>query len=184
MICEIMNDDGTMARVPDLMEFCDDSRDEDADGGGADSLPHGARALCEAVGEALVEPRYGEFRMIAYESEVDAATRTSRWCSGDIENGREPVLVRMHCALPDGGRVRVRPGASAETPLKASLEAHCRGRSRRVDLSPSDFEGLFGRKSGREADDSVPSGAVAPTLPESQRQTQREIGLGLKSSRT
>ena len=31
VICEIMKEDGTMARVPDLVEFCKQSRDEDAD---------------------------------------------------------------------------------------------------------------------------------------------------------
>jgi len=71
IICEIMKDDGTMARVPDLIEFCKE---------------HGMKMLTVAeliryrmaheryvhrVGEALVDTRYGEFRLIAYESEVD-----------------------------------------------------------------------------------------------------------------
>ena len=42
IICEIMKDDGTMARVPDLIEFCRRAWAEDADGGGIDSLPDGA----------------------------------------------------------------------------------------------------------------------------------------------
>ena len=45
IICEIMKDDGTMARVPDLIEFCHAAQHEDADGRRADPLPHGARAL-------------------------------------------------------------------------------------------------------------------------------------------
>src|SRR6202023_1744967 len=72
IICEIMKDDGTMARVPDLIEFCNQ---------------HGLKMLTVAeliryrmaheryvhrVGEALVDTRFGEFRLIAYESEVDA----------------------------------------------------------------------------------------------------------------
>ena len=42
IICEIMKDDGTMARVPDLIEFCQQHEHEDADGRRADPLPHGA----------------------------------------------------------------------------------------------------------------------------------------------
>src|SRR5438045_3994185 len=71
IICEIMKDDGTMARVPDLIEFC---------------RTHGLKMLTVAeliryrmhherymrrVGEALLPTPYGEFRMIAYESAID-----------------------------------------------------------------------------------------------------------------
>ena len=42
IICEIMKDDGTMARVPDLIEFCHEHEHENADGGGVDPLPDGA----------------------------------------------------------------------------------------------------------------------------------------------
>ena len=71
VICEIMNDDGTMARVPDLVEFCNQ---------------HGLKMLTVAelirfrlqneryifrVAESIVPTRFGDFRMIAYESEVN-----------------------------------------------------------------------------------------------------------------
>src|SRR5881398_4063487 len=71
IICEIMNDDGTMSRVPDLIKFCHE---------------HGMKMLTVAeliryrmqheryvhrVGEALVNTKFGEFRVIAYESEID-----------------------------------------------------------------------------------------------------------------
>src|ERR1700753_3185231 len=71
VICEIMNEDGTMARVPDLIEFC---------------ALHGLKMLTVAdliryrvqneryirrVAEAQVPTPFGEFRMIAYESEVE-----------------------------------------------------------------------------------------------------------------
>src|ERR1700742_3066297 len=69
VICEIMNDDGTMARVPDLLKFCEH---------------HGLKMLTVAeliryrlqneryirrVAEAQMPTQFGEFRMIAYESE-------------------------------------------------------------------------------------------------------------------
>src|SRR5206468_5794776 len=93
VICEIMSDDGTMARVPDLIEFC---------------RTHGLKMLTVAeliryrmqheryvhrVGEALVATRHGEFRLIAYESEIDGGDSHLAMVSGNIETS-EPVLVR------------------------------------------------------------------------------------------
>jgi 3,4-dihydroxy 2-butanone 4-phosphate synthase/GTP cyclohydrolase II len=71
VICEIMRDDGEMARIPDLIPFCKE---------------HGLKILTVAeliryrlrheryivrAGETRINTRYGEFRMIAYESEVN-----------------------------------------------------------------------------------------------------------------
>ena len=53
IICEIMRDDGTMARVPDLIEFCADAQPEDADRGGTDPLPHAARAPRASRGRSV-----------------------------------------------------------------------------------------------------------------------------------
>jgi 3,4-dihydroxy 2-butanone 4-phosphate synthase/GTP cyclohydrolase II len=92
IICEIMREDGTMARVPDLIEFCN---------------AHGMKMLTVAeliryrmqheryvhrVGEALVNTQYGEFRVIAYESEVDGGDSHLARVRGNIETG-EAVLV-------------------------------------------------------------------------------------------
>src|SRR5690242_7852717 len=93
IICEIMRDDGTMARVPDLVEFCNQ---------------HGLKMLTVAeliryrmqheryvnrVGEALINTAHGEFRLIAYESEVQGGESHMALVRGDI-SGSEPVLVR------------------------------------------------------------------------------------------
>ncbi len=104
IICEIMNDDGTMARVPDLVRFCEQ---------------HGLKMLTVAeliryrmqheryirrIGEALVNTRFGEFRTIAYESEVDGSEFHLALVKGDLESGTPgPVLVRMHshCLMGD-----------------------------------------------------------------------------------
>ena len=95
VICEIMNEDGTMARVPDLTEFC---------------RQHGLKMLTVAdliryrmrheryvsrAGEAMLPTRHGEFRMIAYQSEVDHSSHVAL-IKGNVENSTEPVLVRMH----------------------------------------------------------------------------------------
>jgi 3,4-dihydroxy 2-butanone 4-phosphate synthase/GTP cyclohydrolase II len=94
VICEIMREDGTMARIPDLMEFAD---------------LHGMKIITVAdliryrlrterfvreVGESKLPTRHGEFRMIAFESMLDKETHFAL-VKGDIENG-EDVLVRVH----------------------------------------------------------------------------------------
>jgi 3,4-dihydroxy 2-butanone 4-phosphate synthase/GTP cyclohydrolase II len=98
VICEIMNDDGTMARVPDLVEFCNQ---------------HGLKMLTVAelirfrlqneryifrVAESIVPTRFGDFRMIAYESEVNGGESHLALVRGDVssELSQEPVLVRVH----------------------------------------------------------------------------------------
>src|SRR6266542_1290926 len=55
------------------------------------------------VGEALIDTRFGEFRMIAYESEVDGGESHVALIRGDIEHSKSPVLVRMHahCLMGD-----------------------------------------------------------------------------------
>jgi 3,4-dihydroxy 2-butanone 4-phosphate synthase/GTP cyclohydrolase II len=99
VICEIMNDDGTMARVPDLAGFC---------------AQHGLKMLTVAslirhrlqheryihrVAETTMPTQYGDFRMIAYESEVDGAESHVALVYGDagsLQAADEPVLVRVH----------------------------------------------------------------------------------------
>ncbi|HEV2276331.1 MAG TPA: 3,4-dihydroxy-2-butanone-4-phosphate synthase [Acidobacteriaceae bacterium] len=98
VICEIMNDDGTMARVPDLIDYCN---------------LHGLRMLTVAdlirfrlqneryifrVAESMVPTRYGEFKMIAYESEVEGGESHVALVRGEVnaELNPDPVLVRVH----------------------------------------------------------------------------------------
>jgi 3,4-dihydroxy 2-butanone 4-phosphate synthase/GTP cyclohydrolase II len=95
VICEIMNDDGTMARVPDLVKFC---------------AEHGLKMVTVAdliryrlqneryihrVAESVMPTAHGEFRMIAYESEVDGGESHIALVFGDV-SGKEPVPVRVH----------------------------------------------------------------------------------------
>ena len=55
------------------------------------------------VGEALINTPYGEFRLIAYASDVDGNESHLALVRGDIENSPEPVLVRMHAHCLMGG---------------------------------------------------------------------------------
>jgi 3,4-dihydroxy 2-butanone 4-phosphate synthase / GTP cyclohydrolase II len=95
VICEIMNEDGTMARVPDLIKFCE---------------LHGLKMVTVAdliryrlqneryihrVAESMLPTAHGEFRMIAYESEVEGGESHVALVYGDVA-GDEPVTVRVH----------------------------------------------------------------------------------------
>src|SRR5512144_1501425 len=96
IICEIMKDDGTMARVPDLIEFC---RTHDMKMLTVADLIRYRMAnerYVHRVGEAMVDTRHGEFRLIAYESEVGVGESHLALVRGDIAEGTDPVLVRMH----------------------------------------------------------------------------------------
>ena len=94
VICEIMNEDGSMARVPQLIEFCKE---------------HDLKLLTVAdliryrmqheryvhrVAETVLPTRYGDFRMIAYSSDVDHDQHVAL-VRGNLE-GAEPALVRVH----------------------------------------------------------------------------------------
>jgi len=105
VICEIMNEDGTMARVPDLISFCSQ---------------HGLKMLTVAsliryrlqheryiqrVAEAMLPTRYGDFRIIAYESEMDG--------------------MESHVALVYGGQIDSPNNSSAGDPVLVRVHTHC-----------------------------------------------------------
>jgi 3,4-dihydroxy 2-butanone 4-phosphate synthase/GTP cyclohydrolase II len=123
VICEIMRDDGEMARIPDLIPFC---------------KQHGLLILTVAeliryrlrheryivrAGESAIQTRYGQFRMIAYESQVTGGESHIALVRGDLcpdcpafyggpateGDGMEPsracphaVLVRVHTRCTAG----------------------------------------------------------------------------------
>src|SRR5512146_675649 len=71
VICEIMNEDGTMSRVPDLITFCQQHNLKMLTV--AELIRYRMRheRYVRRVGEALLPTRQGEFRVIAYESDVN-----------------------------------------------------------------------------------------------------------------
>jgi 3,4-dihydroxy 2-butanone 4-phosphate synthase/GTP cyclohydrolase II len=95
VICEIMNDDGSMARLPDLVAFA--QRHNIKLGTIADLIAYRrtTERLVKRVEQGMVPGPNGEtWRMVAYESQVDHVEHLVL-IKGDL-NGAEPVLVRMH----------------------------------------------------------------------------------------
>jgi 3,4-dihydroxy 2-butanone 4-phosphate synthase / GTP cyclohydrolase II len=105
VICEIMDEDGTMARIPQLTEFC---------------KIHGLKLVTVAsliryrmqhernvrrIAESVLPTKYGDFRMIAYSSDVDH---------------------EIHVALVRGDLANVPPGVAAEgAPPLVRVHSHC-----------------------------------------------------------
>src|SRR5438105_672985 len=103
IICEIMNEDGTMARVPHLVEFCRRHKLKMITVAEVIRYRMQHERYIHRVGEALLPTRYGDFRLIAYESENDGESHLAL-VYGDLdEPPDEPVLVRMHarCVVGD-----------------------------------------------------------------------------------
>jgi 3,4-dihydroxy 2-butanone 4-phosphate synthase / GTP cyclohydrolase II len=109
VICEIMNDDGTMARVPQLIEFC---------------RTHGLKMVTVAdliryrmqheryvrrIAETVLPTSHGDFRMIAY--------------SSDIDNELHVALVRGDVA-GGAGSARAGGGRANDAPL-VRVHSHC-----------------------------------------------------------
>ena len=94
VICEIMNDDGTMARVPELTKFA--RRHKLLMITIADLIQYRMRteALVRRVAGAALPTDHGDFRVTAYESVIDGETHVAL-VRGDVGDG-ENVLVRVH----------------------------------------------------------------------------------------
>ncbi len=94
VICEVMNDDGTMARVPDLVKYT--KRHGLKMITVADLIRYRRRTekLVRRVAVAQMPTKYGEFRAIGYESVVDGSHHVAL-VKGDVV-GKQDVLVRVH----------------------------------------------------------------------------------------
>ena len=177
IICEIMKDDGSMARVPDLVEFC---------------RTYGLKMLTVAeliryrmaheryvrrLGEALVDTQHGEFRLVAYESEIDGGESHMALIRGDIDSDTAPVLVRMHshCLLGD---VFGATGCDCHATIEGAMHAIAQeGRGALIYLHQTS-KGFSVEHVGERTLLAFHRERRLPSLPESERRTQREIGIG------
>lgn len=95
VICEIMKDDGEMARMPDLVKFAEKHDMKIATI--RDLIRYRMRPdelSVTRVAEAEMPTKYGEFKIIAYENELEPETHIAL-VKGPIDSSK-PVLVRVH----------------------------------------------------------------------------------------
>ncbi|HXF37445.1 MAG TPA: bifunctional 3,4-dihydroxy-2-butanone-4-phosphate synthase/GTP cyclohydrolase II [Actinomycetota bacterium] len=120
VLCEVLNPDGTMARLPDLVRVAEEH--------GltiisiADLIAYRRRRerLLEPIAEAMVPTERGAFRAVAYESLVDGRTHLAL-VAGDLGDGHD-VLVRLHSECLTGdvfGSLRCDCGAQLRQALDA-----------------------------------------------------------------
>ncbi len=95
VICEVMKDDGTMARLPQLKELADEH--DLLISSVADLIHYRVQQeiLVKVVAEADLPTDNGHFHSMVFESEVDGLEHVAL-VKGDISGSDEPVLVRVH----------------------------------------------------------------------------------------
>jgi 3,4-dihydroxy 2-butanone 4-phosphate synthase/GTP cyclohydrolase II len=203
VICEIMNDDGSMARVPDLVEFC---------------RKHDLKMLTVAeliryrlqheryivrIAESVLPTAYGDFRMIAYESEIHGGESHLALVRGDVAQGvaetgdkdASPVLVRVHSHCLSGevfGSTLCDCAGSMQRSLRAIADAGCgaliylHNGGRGFEVDPSRAPGVparillhrDSRSEGRADTRQSVSEAPADPMEERQARILRQVGLG------
>ena len=95
VICEIMNDDGTMARMPELKKFAKEHGIKICTIADLVAYRLKNEILVRVVADAHLPSRYGgDWRAIAFENDVDRLDHLAL-VKGDVGTG-EPVLVRVH----------------------------------------------------------------------------------------
>ncbi len=119
VICEIMNDDGHMARVPDLMKFVEKHDLKLITITDLIKYRKSTENFIHKVAETKFPSKYGQFKLIAYENDLDNKCHIAI-VKGDIK-GKENVLVRVHseCLTGDAlGSMRCDCGDQLATALK------------------------------------------------------------------
>jgi 3,4-dihydroxy 2-butanone 4-phosphate synthase/GTP cyclohydrolase II len=120
VICEIMHEDGSMARMPDLEKVAATHGLNIVSVADIISYRMQNERLIERVGEARLPTLHGEFIAMAYRSTVDSAEHVAM-VMGDVTTG-EPILVRVHSECLTGdvfGSLRCDCGAQMEMALEA-----------------------------------------------------------------
>ena len=183
VICEVMNDDGTMARIPELTEFC--RQHELKLLSVADLIRYRMRheRYVRRIAESVLPTRHGDFRMIAYSSDVDNELHVAL-VRGDLSSEarqKELPLVRVHSHCLTGdvfGSTACDCHAIIERSLRAIAEAgrgvfvylHHTGRGFQIDSRAQEGDALprIRYHSREEADQDL----------NRQRFVQRESGIG------
>ena len=123
VICEIMADDGHMARMPQLEEFAQQHDMKIVSVEDLISYRRRHERLIERVAEARVPTEYGEFTAVSYSSVVDVQEHVA-FVKGDVSQN-DPVLVRVHSECLTGdvfGSKRCDCGYQVQLALEAIEE--------------------------------------------------------------
>ncbi len=187
VICEIMDEDGTMARIPQLSEFCRVHNMKMVTV--ADLIRyrmHHERNI-RRIAESILPTKYGDFRMIAYSSDVDHELHVALVrgeigdLAGDSNGHSDAPLVRVHSHCLTGD-VLGSVTCDCREMLEGSLKAI-------ADANRGVFVYLHQTGRGFQIDSRVEEGAALPRIvyhqrehverdPGAQRVIQHESGIG------
>ncbi len=126
VICEIMNPDGTMARVPDLIAFAKEHQLKICSIADLIKFRLAKEKIVRRVAETTLPTPYGEFHLMVYESALDGQAHMAL-VRGDVR--QPPVLVRVHSQCLTGdvfGSWRCDCGPQLQSALKL-IEQEGRG---------------------------------------------------------
>ncbi|HEY4358593.1 MAG TPA: 3,4-dihydroxy-2-butanone-4-phosphate synthase [Acidobacteriaceae bacterium] len=180
VICEILRDDGGMARVDDLEHFCDEHDLQMVTVAELIRFRLQTERNIERVSEAAVPTALGVFRMISYRSVVNGKESHMALVMGDessFEELQEPILVRVHAHCVAGdifGAISCGCRASLDFSMQAIAQAgrgaivllHHTQRSETQDSTPP-------QPSLHDPAQPRPRSPAAPDSP-----TLRQIGIG------
>jgi 3,4-dihydroxy 2-butanone 4-phosphate synthase/GTP cyclohydrolase II len=101
VICEIMNEDGTMARVPQLAQFCQKHSMKMISVASLIRYRHRTERFLQRKSESCLRTEFGDFKTITFVSNIDGEQHVAL-VRGDV-TGQPDVLVRMHarCMIGD-----------------------------------------------------------------------------------
>ncbi|QEK13306.1 bifunctional 3,4-dihydroxy-2-butanone-4-phosphate synthase/GTP cyclohydrolase II [Crassaminicella thermophila] len=94
VICEIMNEDGSMARIPQLMEYVKKHNLKIITIADLIEYRRKNELLVQKVTEANMPTKYGDFKIVGYENKLNGEHHVAL-VKGNVA-GKEPVLVRVH----------------------------------------------------------------------------------------
>ena len=124
IVCEIMAEDGSMSRLPQLEEFAEEHGLKILSIAQIIAQRRRTERLIERVAEARLPTRYGPFQAIAYKSHVDVGEHIALTLGEWTED--EPVLVRIHSECLTGdvfGSMRCDCGEQIDLALQRIAEA-------------------------------------------------------------
>lgn len=188
VICEIMNDDGTMSRIPQLIEFCRTHNLKLVTVADLIRYRMQHERYVRRIAESVLPTQHGNFRMIAYSSDIDSELHVAL-VRGDFSSdpagqhaNLEPPLVRVHSHCLTGD-VFGSTSCDCHESIERSLDAIAKA-NRGV------FVYLHQTGRGFQIDSRVQDAATMPSIryhtrgeapssdPGTQRKVQRESGIG------
>jgi 3,4-dihydroxy 2-butanone 4-phosphate synthase/GTP cyclohydrolase II len=167
-----------MARVPDLIRFCQQHSLKMLTVAELIRYRMANERYIRRVGEAVMPTKYGEFKLIAYESEIGGGETHVALVRGDIGQSEEdPVLVRMHshCLVGD---VFGATWCECNQTLDSAMQTIAQENRGAIIYLHQGTRCFSVDQLGERRVLTFHKERRLPTIPANERKIQREIGIG------